>query len=199
MIIYERKCNQCGKNYKGSGKFFCSLSCAYKGRKNDITGLKLGWGWGKGKKFPERSGERHPLWGKERPLFVRDKISLSRKESGVAAGELNPNWKGGITKVKASIRTCEKYRKWCLSIFRRDNFSCVDCGDNRGGNLNAHHIKSVSLILKENNIITLDSALLCEELWDINNGKTLCIDCHKKTDNYGRKLLFKKDYSIIKI
>lgn len=32
--------------------------------------------------------------------------------------------------------------------------------------------------------------------WDINNGITLCTDCHKLTSNYGRKL-FKKEVKII--
>lgn len=29
--------------------------------------------------------------------------------------------------------------------------------------------------------------LFCEELWDLNNGRTLCIDCHKKTETWGGK------------
>lgn len=33
-------------------------------------------------------------------------------------------------------------------------------------------------------------------VWDVENGKTLCEDCHKLTNNYGRKL-FKKEVKII--
>lgn len=29
-----------------------------------------------------------------------------------------------------------------------------------------------------------EDAINCEELWSINNGRTLCIDCHKKTNTY---------------
>lgn len=28
---------------------------------------------------------------------------------------------------------------------------------------------------------------LNNDLWDINNGRTLCVDCHKKTETYGHK------------
>jgi hypothetical protein len=41
-----------------------------------------------------------------------------------------------------------------------------------------------SEILKEYNVKTLDDAHKCKELWDINNGRTLCINCHKLTDTY---------------
>jgi len=33
----------------------------------------------------------------------------------------------------------------------------------------------------------LEQAVNCEELWNINNGITLCKECHKKTDSYGGK------------
>ena len=39
--------------------------------------------------------------------------------------------------------------------------------------------------MEENNIKTLEEAENCEELWNINNGRTLCYPCHYKTDNYG--------------
>ena len=46
--------------------------------------------------------------------------------------------------------------------------------------------------MNEFNILTVDQALACNELWNINNGRTLCKPCHRKTDTYGyrtRKLL----------
>lgn len=47
--------------------------------------------------------------------------------------------------------------------------------------------KAFSLILEENKIKTLEEAFLCEELWNINIGRTLCQKCHEKTENYGGK------------
>lgn len=93
-------------------------------------------------------------------------------------------WKGGITELADRIRDCFKYRQWRSDIFTRDNFTCQDCGiRNRKGLgktiiLEVHHIKEFNKIIKENNIKTLEDALLCEELWNINNGRTLCKECH---------------------
>jgi len=187
--IYRRNCDECNKPYSGSKKF-CSLSCAWKGRNLNISGLKIGWELSrkrKGKKSPETSGVNHPLWGKHRSIEVKNKISKTRIATGIASGVKNPNWKNGITHIKYTIHTSVLYQGWRKSVFIRDRYTCQECNDDTGGNLEAHHIKSFALILKENNIKTLNEAIICQELWDINNGKTLCVNCHKKTDNYGRK------------
>jgi len=44
-------------------------------------------------------------------------------------------------------------------------------------------VKKVKIIL----INSLEEALNCEELWNVNNGRTLCRKCHNKTKTYGRK------------
>ena len=65
------------------------------------------------------------------------------------------------------------------NVYERDNFTCQEC-KKRGGYLNAHHIKQFSQILEDNNITTVEEAINCEELWNIDNGITLCKKCHKK-------------------
>lgn len=104
---------------------------------------------------------------------TRRKMSFSR------LGEKHPNWKGGITLLRHRIRNNSKYEEWRLMVFGRDNFTCQDCGQ-RGVYLEAHHIKSFSSIIQKYEITTIEEALRCEELWNINNGRTLCKDCHKK-------------------
>lgn len=89
----------------------------------------------------------------------------------------------GLTSLYDRIRTCLKYRLWRSDIYTRDNFTCQMCGDSRGGNLEAHHIKSFSKILQYYEITTIEEALRCEELWNLNNGITLCEECHKNTHN----------------
>jgi len=45
-------------------------------------------------------------------------------------------------------------------------------------------LKSFNKIIKENNIFNILDARKCKEMWDINNGVTLCEECHLMTDNY---------------
>jgi len=44
--------------------------------------------------------------------------------------------------------------------------------------------KKFSDIINNNNITTMEAALECSELWNLNNGITLCEDCHNKTKGY---------------
>jgi hypothetical protein len=119
-------------------------------------------------------------------------IETRRKMSESARGSNSRFWEGGITRLNLAIRRTYKYRQWRSDVFLRDSYTCQNCFV-RGCYLEADHIKAFCLILKENNIHSVEGALKCEELWDINNGRTLCKACHKKTENHaGRaKLLLK--------
>lgn len=90
------------------------------------------------------------------------------------------NYKGGITELDKAIRRLPEYDTWKYGVFERDNYTCKDC-KKHGGNLEGHHdLKTFAQIIQENNIKTIQDALNCKELWDIGNGVTLCVDCHKK-------------------
>ncbi len=112
------------------------------------------------KNHPHLSGKNHPSYGK--------------------GGNKHWNWKGGITSLHEIIRHCEQNKNWIKSVFKRDNFTCQECNKLGKGNIVAHHIKQFSNIIKEFNITTLEQAIQCEQLWDLNNGKTLCKKCHDK-------------------
>jgi 5-methylcytosine-specific restriction endonuclease McrA len=65
-----------------------------------------------------------------------------------------------------------KDRDWRSAVFLRDNYTCQICGT-EGGKLQSHHIESWKTHP--------------ELRWDINNGQTLCLTCHKGTGSYGGK------------
>jgi len=98
-------------------------------------------------------------------------------------GEENGNWKGGKTKLVESIRKHDKYKAWRLDIFERDKFTCILCQNRE--DIQADHIKPFSVILLENGISSLENALECRELWNRDNGRTLCKICHHKQPTHG--------------
>jgi len=104
------------------------------------------------------------------------------------SGANKPNWKGGITPLVLQIRKHFKYRQWRSDIFTRDDFICQECGIN-GGMLHAHHIKPFSSIIQYYEITTLEEALECDELWNINNGVTLCKKCHRNIHKRNNRLI----------
>jgi len=106
----------------------------------------------------------------------------------------HPNWKGGITPLYNLIRHLEENKNWRDTIFKRDNYTCQECG--KKGKIQAHHIKRFNIILKEflqvysqfspiedkETLVRL--AINYQPFWDITNGKTLCNDCHDLTRNF---------------
>jgi 5-methylcytosine-specific restriction endonuclease McrA len=103
---------------------------------------------------------------------------------------LRKKWAGRISIVN-SLRHSSKCREWTKAIFERDNHTCQECGQ-WGGELQAHHIIPFSFIVAEikdmfGEADLYQQCLESKELWDIDNGKTLCKKCHKKTDTYAEK------------
>ncbi len=96
-------------------------------------------------------------------------------------GENHYKYTGAYLKkpLVISIRKCFKYKAWVIAVLKRDKYMCKCCKKNKGIKLNAHHKKQFSIIIEENNINNLIEALFCEELWDVDNGETLCETCHK--------------------
>ena len=106
-------------------------------------------------------------------------------------GEKNYNWSGGTSSTMRMWRRSSKYKEWRSACYKRDNFSCQLCG-NKNVKLNVDHIKPFAIIIKRHNVSSLEEFYNCKELWSLDNGRTLCISCHKQTPTYGygtRKLL----------
>lgn len=95
---------------------------------------------------------------------------------GKIFGKNHWNWKGGIHKINYSERcyfnSLGKYRNLRKKVLKRDNYICQNCGK-RGGKLHIDHIKPWSLFPKLR--------------FNLNNLRTLCSDCHRKSDTWGTR------------
>lgn len=160
-----------------------NLSLAGKGKTRKPLSLEH-----KEKLLSARRGK--PSWNKGKKLSkeIVDKMSLSRKGSlpwnkGKKMPQISSSnhylWKGGITPINMQIRNSLEYKLWRTAVFERDNYTCVWCGVRSSAGikviLNADHIKPFSLFP--------------ELRFEIDNGRTLCIVCHRKTDTFGIKIL----------
>jgi len=71
--------------------------------------------------------------------------------------------------AKERIRKSYEYMQWRLAVFVKDNWTCQKCGVRSGNGkevyLEAHHKKSYTKYPKLR--------------FEVSNGKTLCLDCHK--------------------
>ena len=117
------------------------------------------------------------------PCYKYQKYCTIRCRDGSKIGEDNPNWKGGKTPLNHEIRTSKEYRLWREAVFERDGYSCTCC-NKVGGYREVHHKNPFSNILLRNNINSVKEAKICKELWKINNGITVCVDCHTDIDEY---------------
>lgn len=78
------------------------------------------------------------------------------------------------TTLSAVGRSSSRYKKWRLAVLKRDNYTCTNCGDT-DGLLHVDHIKQF--------------AMFPELRLAMNNGRTLCVPCHKATDTWGKRIM----------
>jgi len=193
-----------GKTHSDESR--AKMSAALSGENHPFWGIKrTEWA----KKF---SGENSFSYGLIRSDETKEKIRKTK--IGIKLSQAHKDAIGnahrGVKKTRKrkseserkstlyeQIRKCEKYKQWRMEIYKRDWFTCVDCGNDtnvKEFKLNADHIKPFALIIMENNITTVELAEKCDELWNLENGRTLCRTCHEKTNTWSsgtRKMLRK--------
>lgn len=209
--MFQKKCLYCDGSFTtqhSTGKF-CSKLCFQKWEKGR-PGTSHYW---LGKKRPEmaeflRKARLGKIpWNKGKTGYKtvpcseekKRKISLAQigKRTGMTPwnkgkpgprGEDSPAWRGGFIPINKSIRLSHKYKdEWQKPILKRDNRTCQICFTTEGL-MDVDHIKSLAVILHKNNIRTMKEAYAFAEIWDMNNGRVLCKNCHKQTDNFSGKV-----------
>ena len=111
-----------------------------------------------------KKGQPAPTKGRIRP-------ALRGNTNGFKKGQTPWNkGLGAISSTNELARKTKQYRDWRKAVFERDDFTCQECGE-RGGELNADHIKPFAYHL--------------ELRYELTNGRTLCVDCHRATPTWG--------------
>lgn len=172
----EKKCLRCGEIIKvfpsriktGRGKY-CSKKC----QNESLIG--------------RRKGEKNFNWRGGQPkcrlcqkiISYKTKNQLCIKCWGkLHKGKNASGWIDGRTPINELIRKSSEYKEWRKKVLERDNWTCQICGYYRNKkrerrDLNVDHIKPFAFFI--------------ELRFDIDNGRTLCKDCHLKTITYGIK------------
>uniref|UniRef100_A0A6M3KTS9 Putative homing endonuclease n=1 Tax=viral metagenome TaxID=1070528 RepID=A0A6M3KTS9_9ZZZZ len=95
------------------------------------------------------------------------KTEFKRGEHPSPDTEFKESIPGGVSSEDMQIRNSPEYRYWRSAVYKRDDYTCQQCGK-RGGRLEAHHIKPF--------------ATHPELRLDVDNGFTLCKSCHRGGD-----------------
>jgi len=103
--------------------------------------------------------------------------------------ENHPNWKGGVSSLEGLVYVMLR-PVWGKPIMKRDNYTCRDCGSNKGYK-EVHHVRLLTQIRDEVRgkhpelDISIPSdkkklAILIVNKHKLEDGKTVCKSCHKK-------------------
>ena len=186
------RCDECGEEYEKYkildtpnkvGKKFCDKKCWYSWKSKNIPS------WNKGTKGLTKGNSGS---------FKKGLVPWNFRMYGFRGGSQSHFWKGGILKLTTSIRISQRSKIWKRAILERDKFSCVECGATHT-KYHVDHIKRFTDIFKEflqkyNQFSPIEDketllrlSQTHEPFWDLSNGRTLCIPCHKKTETYLNK------------
>lgn len=168
---YVNTCVQCGNKFHSGKKEkrFCSSECYHKWQSENIRG-EAHHSYNKIKVKCDYCGEYIPTSPYKLSKNKHNFCSVECKGKWMSINQLgnsNANWNPKLTQEdRENSRNIEGYKDFIKEVFERDNYTCQCCGDNKGHNLNAHHLNSYDW----------DK----EHRTDINNGITLCEKCHKE-------------------
>jgi len=125
----------------------------------------MGW-------MPSPKGRRLPPLSKERiELLRKSHLGVPSPCRGQVRLWLRKPLSEKYGTLRKQIMERSEYKEWRRKVFERDNYTCQICKDKNGNGhtvkFEAHHIKPFVTYIKLR--------------FDVDNGVTLCRDCHNLT------------------
>lgn len=142
-------------------------------------------------------------WNKGLTTPIEIRIKMSKSMTGIKkseefrknmSGENNLNWKGGVSTIEHAIRSLPEMNIWRSQVFKRDGYKDCFTGIIGNHNIEAHHIIAVALIIEMYNIKTIEDALNCKLLWDVDNGVTIFKDSHMEHHKKFKLTIFPRSF-----
>jgi len=215
----NKKCLWCGVQLEKHRKKYCSHKCCaayfyYVGVKKELVYkthrklIKREWNYEKNSslgynpKLLTQGSHKKVFWkclkGHEWKATINSRTNVSSGGTGCpycaikkVSGKNNHNYNPNLTdKEREDRRLLLDNTYWRKNVYARDNYICQICGDNKGGNLNSHHLEGYNCNKKLR--------------FEKSNGITLCKDCHMdfhKKYSYGNNTKaqfeeYKKNYQL---
>ena len=117
----------------------------------------------KDEEYRKNQHEKH--LGRKSPCGMKGKKHSIKSRIQISKSNTKNTEQSKLNSLKYyELRRGVENTLWREAVFARDNFTCQCCGDNKGKNLNAHHIRN---FLNYEDLRTT-----------ISNGITLCKLCH---------------------
>lgn len=136
-----------------------------------FTGHKHTEEWKNKMRGPRPQMKGRKIWSEGKKLEYVTERNMRPDNPFRRTGENHHSWKGGITPEVIKIRESPEGRAWKKAVLERDGHKCQWCGDTK--KLNIDHIKPF--------------AYFPEFRFAIDNGRTLCFECHKKSRFFCRE------------
>jgi hypothetical protein len=177
-VFPDKFCRDCGIKLKNRWTAIRCKICCKKGERNPFYGKKHN--------LNSKTIIRFTRLGKKHSKEVIDKLRIIRSGKG------NPRYIDGRKELTGMIRDIKEGIEWKKQVLNRDNYICQECKEKKSGYLCAHHIRSFSSIFQdflneysqfspiEDKETLVRLAISYQPFWDIDNGVTLCVKCHKE-------------------
>lgn len=102
-------------------------------------------------------------------------LTKEQYPNGIVSGPDHGNWLHG-----QDVRDTAAFADFRRSILKRDHWTCQICGDHN------HEGRGSRIVLHVDHIEPI--CVAPERALDPTNARTLCFECHKKTETYGPKV-----------